>query len=186
MECSFETQTTHAETYAFDAMGNRLSKQDSAPGATNYTYNAANMLLTNVGSGGNYGIAHDADGNSNGNGGLTNYTWDGQNRLASTINTDTLIGTSHTYGADGLRRSQTVQQYPSGTPTTTYYVYDGQTLVREMQKNQQGVLVPSATYLYGPRDPSTAGTTARSAPLCGGTSTTVLAAWWARWTRRGT
>ena len=36
---------------------------------------------------------------------------------------------TYTYGADGLRRSSTV----SGI--TTYYVYDGQTIIREMKMN---------------------------------------------------
>ncbi len=36
---------------------------------------------------------------------------------------------------------------------TTYYVYDGQTLIREMQQNAQGVLQSTATYLCGPRGP---------------------------------
>ncbi len=52
----------------------------------------------------------------------------------------------YTYGADGLRRSSTVDGNP-----TTFYVYDGQTMVREMKRNGQGTLVPTATYLPGPR-----------------------------------
>ncbi len=52
---------------------------------------------------------------------------------------------TYTYGADGLRRSSTVNG------VTTYYVYDGQMLVREMQQNAQGVLQSTATYLTGPR-----------------------------------
>ncbi len=35
-----------AQTYSFDAMGNRMQKADSLHGTENYTYNAANMLLT--------------------------------------------------------------------------------------------------------------------------------------------
>jgi len=54
------------------------------------------------------------------------------------------VTSTYTYGADGLRRSSTVNG------KTTYYVYDGQTLVQEMQKNAQGVLQPTATYLCEP------------------------------------
>ena len=37
---------------------------------------------------------------------------------------------------------------------TTYYVYDGQTMIREMQKNAgTGLLTPTATYFQGPRGP---------------------------------
>jgi hypothetical protein len=34
------------QSYAFDPMGNRLSKVDSSNGMEGYSYNAANMLLT--------------------------------------------------------------------------------------------------------------------------------------------
>ena len=70
-------------------------------------------------------------------------TWDSQNRLVSC-----LVGGStstYKYGADGLRRQSIVNSI------TTYYVYDGQTMLREMKKNASNVLVPTATYLQGPR-----------------------------------
>ena|SRR5579872_4431312 len=35
-----------AQSYSFDNMGNRLQKADSGTGTENYTYDAANMLLT--------------------------------------------------------------------------------------------------------------------------------------------
>jgi len=34
------------QSYTFDALGNRTSKQDSVSGTENYAYNVANMLLT--------------------------------------------------------------------------------------------------------------------------------------------
>jgi len=71
--------------------------------------------------------------------------WDSQNRLVSC--TSAGVTSTYTYGADGLRRTSTVNG------VTTYYVYDGTMLVREMQKNAQGVLQPTATYLCGPRGP---------------------------------
>ena len=71
-------------------------------------------------------------------------TWDSQNRMVSC--TKAGVTSAYTYGADGLRRSSTV----SGI--TTYYVYDGQTLIREMKRNTQtGALFNTATYLQGPR-----------------------------------
>ncbi len=71
--------------------------------------------------------------------------WDSQNRLVSC--TKGGVTSTYTYGADGLRRTSTVNG------VTTYYVYDGQTLIREMQQNAQGVLQSTATYLCGPRGP---------------------------------
>ena len=39
------------QSYSFDAMGNRLSRVDSASGTTTSAYNAANMLLSTSGYG---------------------------------------------------------------------------------------------------------------------------------------
>ncbi len=121
-------------------MGNRAQKTDSATGTTGYTVDAANRLLT---AGANT-YASDLDGNTLTDGTRTN-VWDSQNRLVSC--TSGGVTSTYTYGADGLRRSATVNG------TTTYYVYDGQTLIREMQQNAQGVLQSTATYLCGPRGP---------------------------------
>jgi len=121
-------------------MGNRAQKTDSAAGATGYTVDAANRL-TGIGS---QAVTSDANGNTLSDGTRTN-TWDSQNRLVSC--TSGGVTSTYTYGADGLRRTSTVNG------VTTYYVYDGTTLVREMRQNAQGVLQPTATYLCGPRGP---------------------------------
>ena len=73
-------------------------------------------------------------------------TWDSQNRMVScAYNGQT---TTSTYGADGLRRSSTLNG------VTTYYAYDGQTLIREMHRNvTMGALYNTATYLQGMRGP---------------------------------
>jgi RHS repeat-associated protein len=58
------------------------------------------------------------------------------------------LTTKFTYGADGLRRSMTVNGI------TTYYAYDGTMLVQEFQTNAQtGRLAPTATYMLGPSGP---------------------------------
>jgi RHS repeat-associated protein len=123
-----------SQGYAFDPMGNRLSK--TVNGVTeSYTYNPANMLLTRGAS----SYTNDSNGNTLTGGGRTN-TWDGQNRLIEcTFGTTT---TSHTYGTDGLRR-RTVQ----GTNTTDF-VLDGQNVVRTFLNGQL-----DKTYLHGPRGP---------------------------------
>ena len=66
------------QSYTFDAMGNRLSRQDSASGTKNYAYNAASMLLSTGGAGAS-GSQNDADGNTLVGNGRTN-TWDSQSR----------------------------------------------------------------------------------------------------------
>jgi len=131
--------------YTFDAMGNRLQRQDSAVGTTNYAYNAANMLLSTGGAGAS-GFQNDADGNTLSGNGRTN-AWDSQNRLVSCIiNGNT---TAYRYGADGLRRQATKNG------ASTDYAYDGTMLVREGHATG-GSLTPStvtATYLIGARGP---------------------------------
>ncbi len=101
---------------------------------------AADHLLT----AGSQTYTSDLDGNTLTDGTRTN-VWDSQNRLTSC--TAGGVTSTYTYGADGLRRSSTVNG------VTTYYVYDGTMLVREMQRNTQGNLQSTATYLCGPRGP---------------------------------
>ncbi|MGI4791254.1 MAG: RHS repeat-associated core domain-containing protein [Janthinobacterium lividum] len=132
------------QSYGFDPMGNRLQKTDSSTGTTNSVFDSANRLTSTTGTGAST-YTSDADGNTLTGGGRTN-TWDSQNRLVSCVYGSST--TTNTYGADGLRRSSTVNG------VTTYYVYDGQTLIREMQKNvTTGALFNTATYLIGPRGP---------------------------------
>ena len=125
------------QSYAFDAMGNRSSKTDSATGTEGYSYNAANMLLSR-GSG---SYTNDAAGNTLTGGGRTN-TWDSQNRLATCA-----YGTnssSYVYGADGVRRQSTVNS------TTTDFVLDNSMFLRERNHSGGASL---ATYLTGFRGP---------------------------------
>ena len=135
------------QSYGFDNMGNRLVKMDATSSGTvttNSTFDLANRL-TSVGSS---SYVNDANGNTLSGGGRT-MAWDSQNRMVScAYNGNTL---TFDYGSDGLRRSETLTS--GGQSVTTYYVYDGQSLVMEETKNAQGVLTPSATYLNGPRGP---------------------------------
>jgi len=135
------------QSYGFDPMGNRLTKSDTAgtTTSTSYTYDAANRLTSTALNGGSaVAVTSDADGNTlTDTSGRTN-TWDSQNRLISCTQNGTT--STYTYGADGLRRSNTVNN------VTTYYVYDGTTMIREMKKNvNTGALFNTATYLQGMR-----------------------------------
>lgn len=61
--------------------------------------------------------------------------------------------------SDGYSEADTQRMVAQATPTapttsvTTDYVYDGQNMVREMQRGTDGQLHPTATYLTGPRGP---------------------------------
>ncbi len=125
------------QSYSFDAMWNRLSKQDSTTGTENYTYNAANMLLTRGAN--NY--ANDINGNTLTGSGRTN-TWDSQNRMVQCVNGANM--SSFIYGADGIRRQSTANG------TTTDFILDHSMFVRE--KNH-ATHTNTATYLVGARGP---------------------------------
>jgi RHS repeat-associated protein len=135
-----------SQGYAFDAMGNRLSKTDNWAGSENYTYNAANMLLSRGGQ----AYTNDANGNTLTGGGRTN-TWDSQNRLVNCVynNGSTTSTSSFTYGADGLRREATFNG------NSTHYALDGPSVVREFAQDSQNpnLLTVAATYLIGPQGP---------------------------------
>ena len=125
------------QAYSFDAMANRLSKQDSATGTENYSYNSANMLLTR----GLNSYANDANGDTLTGGGRTN-TWDSQNRLVQCVNGANT--SSFVYGSDGIRRQSTVNG------TTTDFVLDASMFIRE-RNHTTGVNL--ATYFVGARGP---------------------------------
>ena len=78
------------QSYSFDAMGNRLQRQDSVSGTTSSSYNAANMLLSTTGAGAST-YSNDLDGNTLTGGGRTN-AWDSQNRLVSGIGRSKAVG----------------------------------------------------------------------------------------------
>ena len=90
---------TETLTYAYDAVGNRLSATD-ASGTTAYAYDANDRLL----SAGGVSFTYDANGNvtSRTEGGVTtSLTWDVENRLAALDAPGQTI--SYAYDADGVR-----------------------------------------------------------------------------------
>ncbi len=121
--------------YSFDAMGNRTQKQDSASGTENYSYNAANMLLSRAGN----SYVNDVNGNTITGGGRTN-NWDSENRMVSCVNGSN--NSSFTYGSDGLRRRSTVNT------VSTDFVLDNSMFIRERRNS-----INIATYLVGARGP---------------------------------
>jgi len=122
------------QSYTFDPMGNRLTKTvNGVP--ENYTYNAANMLLTR----GSYSYTNDANGNTLTGGGRTN-TWDAQNRLIQCVYNGTT--STFTYGADGWRRRMVTGS------NTTDYILDG---ANGIQEKLNGSV--NARYLWGVRGP---------------------------------
>jgi len=138
------------QRYTFDAMGNRLTKQDNVSGAENYGYNNANMLVSRNGS----GYVNDLDGNTLSGGGRSN-VWDSENRLVScnyTAPNGVAYSSQFTYGADGLRRRSVVVS--NGVTNVVDTVYDASMPVEEIGYAQgTNTPYPSAIYLIGPRGP---------------------------------
>jgi large repetitive protein len=100
--------------YTYDAVGNRLTKNDSVSGITNYNYDSNDRLLSETLSGQTTSYIY--DNNSNTLSKIKNatdqtfYKWDDKNRLISTDATDS-NGTHHTvlrYNSDGIRVAEIV------------------------------------------------------------------------------
>ena len=121
-------------TYAYDPMGNRTSINSSISGATSYTYDAADRLLT----AGATPFAWDDDGRMTGKGSAT-YTYDALDRLTQVINDATTVG--YAYNGDGVRLSKTVNG------ATTAYVQDVQASLPVVLTELTGR--QTSLYLYG-------------------------------------
>ena len=129
-----------AESYSFDAVGNRLT----SAGPTSYTYNSSNQLTAT--SSATY--AYDSNGNTTSKtdtGGTTNYTWDFENRLTQV----TLPGQGGTvyfnYDPMGRRIRKVFGS------ATTIYAYDGDNITEELDSG--GNLVAHYTQGAGIDEP---------------------------------
>ncbi len=113
-------------SYAYDGLGNRLTKTD-ATGITTCTYNAANALVTSQAPTGVVTTSsYDANGSltlENAGGALTTYAWDSENRMLSVAAAGQTQ--TNTYSADSMRQSK-------ATATgTVHYVRDGENVFIE-------------------------------------------------------
>ncbi len=128
--------------YAYDSLGRRATMTDSR-GATNYTYDNLNRLLSVDGPGSNDTIsyAYDAIGNrlslTDPDGKVTGYSYDALNRLSTVADSQNKI-TSYIYDNVGNPVSLVYPNYIKGT-----YVYDK--LNRITRITQQKTSKPSAT-----------------------------------------
>ena len=121
-------------TYAYDAAGNRTAMTSTASGATAYTYDAANRLLT----AGPTTFTWDANGNTLSKGSTT-YTYDAANRLTQVVSGTTIV--QYTYNGDGKR----IQRMQDGS--ATQYLWDTNSpLAVVLVEATDGV---TTTYLYG-------------------------------------
>ncbi len=120
---------TQIDTYAYDAVGNRLSKN-----ATAYTYGDADQMLTAAGV--SYG--YDVRGNQT-NRGSDTFSWDHENRM-----TQAVIGgqsSTYAYNGDGVRTGRT-----TGGQTSSY-VWDIAARIPVILQDITGT--NTTTYVYG-------------------------------------
>ena len=106
------TVATRTIEYAYDEVGNRLSRVDSGEGTTIYTYDNNDRLKTETTEGVETTYSYDDNGNtiSKTTGGDTvNYEWDAENRLVGAdTDGDGTADVTNQYDADGVRVAQTV------------------------------------------------------------------------------
>lgn len=103
---------TRTTTYTYDAVGNRLSRDDSTDGLTTYAYDANDRLTAETRGAAVVTYTYDAAGRllaRNGTGGLVTYQWGRDNRLmAADTDGNGSIDLRYEYDADGNRVAQTV------------------------------------------------------------------------------
>jgi YD repeat-containing protein len=118
--CRLTSASVMGTSYAwiYDKAGNR-TQQIAGGVTTNYTYNAADRMLT-VNS---TAVSHDANGQVTADETGGAYTWDVQGRLSSLTRNG--VSASFVYDQEDLRLSKTVGS------VTTSYLLDGDEVVRE-------------------------------------------------------
>ncbi len=126
------------ETFSYDPVGNRLS--DAA--IANYSYNAANELVSNS----SFTYSYDANGNliskTDLAGNKTSYSYDSENELVSASMPS---GITATYKYDALGRR--IYRSTGTLPSQTYqYIYDNQDILAMLDGNNNLV----ALFTHGP------------------------------------
>jgi large repetitive protein len=150
----------HTTSYTYDAVSNRLTKNDSTAGLTTYSYSANDWLLSEVNGTQTTAYTYDANGNNqtkNEAGNLTTYSWNADNRLVGVNANNHII--SYEYDRAGMRTAQTVDgvrtnylldvsrenpvvlaEYGQTNATTVTYTYGGN-LISEQRGNDESFLL---------------------------------------------
>src|SRR5262249_32670811 len=136
-------------TYTYDAVGNRLTRTDSAEGVTTYSYDVDDRLLTETLAGQHVKYRYDNNGNTlpriNDATDQVSMTWDFENRLqgaAVTSSTGT-HRTDYRYNADNIR----VAAATDG-PETRYLVDANRSFAQVLEEYTPAGDVQAA-YVYG-------------------------------------
>jgi RHS repeat-associated protein len=137
------------DTYAYDAMGNRITATVASLGGTPITYiaNSVNQYTSISQNGAGTTPTYDANGNLAAANGVT-YTWDSENRLLSVADGTTRI--DHTYDGRHRRIAKKVTNLADQSVSSHIrFVYDGWNVIEE--HSQSSALASSLlrTYTWG-------------------------------------
>jgi RHS repeat-associated protein len=127
-------------TYTYDAVGNRLTRDDSVDGATAYTYDVDDRLVDVDGT----AYQYDANGNLTAVG-ATQYTYDSRDRLV--LVEDGALTVSYAYDLDGHRVGRVVDD--GQTLEETRYVVDENRRHTEVLAELDGQGNLLTHYVYG-------------------------------------
>ncbi len=141
------TVATRTIEYAYDEVGNRLSRVDSAEGTTIYTYDKNDRLETETTEGVETVYNYDNNGNtiSRTTGTDTvNYEWDAENRLVGAdTDGDGNNDVTNQYDADGVRVAQTVNG-----EETRFLIDTNRPYAQVLEEYTDGGII-KVSYVYG-------------------------------------
>jgi RHS repeat-associated protein len=139
--------TTRTISYTYDAVSNRLTRNDSGEGNTTYEYDQNDRLLKEVTNGVTTTYTYDNNGNTLSKTTGTdkvNYQWNAENRLIGLDNNgDGVNDVTNKYDSDGIRISQTVNG-----DETRFLVDKNRDYAQVLEEYTPSKII-KASYVYG-------------------------------------
>jgi RHS repeat-associated protein len=139
--------TTRTISYTYDAVSNRLTRNDSGEGNTTYEYDRNDRLLKEVTNGVTTTYTYDNNGNTLSKTTGTdkvNYQWNAENRLIGLDNNgDGVNDVTNKYDGDGIRISQKVNG-----DETRFLVDKNRDYAQVLQEYTPSKII-KASYVYG-------------------------------------
>ncbi|AFY54222.1 RHS repeat-associated core domain protein [Rivularia sp. PCC 7116] len=141
------TAATRTIEYTYDAVGNRLSRDDSGEGTTIYTYDNNDLLLSETTNGTETTYTYDNNGNTitkSTDGNTVTYNWDEENRLVGAdTDGDGTVDVENQYDADGVRIAQTVNG-----EQTRFLIDNNRPYAQVLEEYTEGGII-KVSYVHG-------------------------------------
>ena len=140
------TANDYTKSFAYDAVGNRLTQSTTGFSAANvnYTYDDRDRLLTENST--TYGW--DENGNLISKSGDSQYTWDFEDHLIRVTKADGTV-VEHTYDVDGVRVQTKVTPAGGGVAQVTNYLVDTAGALSHVVAETDGTGAMTACYVRG-------------------------------------